>query len=247
MLDCRDYPRPEDPNELETILHFICFIEFMVAIQPSFNAHADNALDGPQELHISYMQLVETRRRCRNLLRLLDDHYALYSHTDEGCQSPKSVIQWARDMMAGTGTELKQNIKLAQKQRRKIFNPCMKRPIMLSNLDRVMETWHLKMGNRTGWWGSVHWKAQDFLVKYSPYSYSDGSDVPPLGWIKGDGIFEGALAMATAMRNPAGDSQDNDGEEEEEEEEEAGEEDGGSGGTESESESELSPEEEEAS
>jgi hypothetical protein len=46
MLDCRDYPRPEEPHELETILHYIGFIEFMVAIQPTFNFYSDIALDG---------------------------------------------------------------------------------------------------------------------------------------------------------------------------------------------------------
>jgi hypothetical protein len=104
------------------------------------------------------MQLVETCRRCRNLLRLLGNHYALYECTDdlEGYQtSPKSLIQWAKGMMAGTGTELKYNIKLAQRQKRKLFNSGMQRSVMLSNLDRVIETWSLEMGQHTGWWGSV--------------------------------------------------------------------------------------------
>jgi hypothetical protein len=221
--DCRDYPRPEVPHELEIILHYIGFIEFMVAIQPSFNLYTDVALDGQQELHLQYMQLVETRRRCRNLLRLLGNRYALYERTDdsEGHQtSPKSVIQWAKEMMAGTGTELKYNIKLAQRQKRKLFNSGMQRSVMLSNLDRVMETWSLKMGQHTGWWGAVDWKASNFLVKYCAYSYSDGSDVPSQGWIKGDDVFKGAFAVARAIKgSDDGDDRDSDDDDDDDDDE----------------------------
>jgi hypothetical protein len=204
MSDCRNYPRPEDPNELEIILHYIGFVEFMVAIQPSFNFHTDIAFDGPPELHLQYMQLVETRHRCRNLLQLLDNCYTLYDRTDKDRQSPKSVVQWAREMMAGTATELQHNITLAEKQGRKLFIEGMQRSIMLSNLNRVMETWSgLRMGSHTGWWGSVHWKSQDFLVQYcsKPFGYSDSSLVPRDGWIKGDAIFEGALGVARAVKS----------------------------------------------
>jgi hypothetical protein len=204
MLDCRDYPRLEDTQELETILHYLGFIEFMVAIQPSFNFYADIAAGGPQELHLHYMQLIETHCRCRNLLWLLDNRYALYERTDDlegGQLLPKSVTQWARDMMAGTGSELKHNIALAVKQGIKLFNGSMKWSIMLSNLNRVMETWSLKMGPHTGWWGSVGWRLQDFIVKYSAYGYLNGADVPAHGWIKGDNTFEGALGMASVIKN----------------------------------------------
>jgi hypothetical protein len=83
MPDCRNYSQPELASELETILHYLCFIEFIVALQSSLNSHADIASHGSRELHLQYMQLAETWHRCRDLLRLLNGHYAVYNETDK--------------------------------------------------------------------------------------------------------------------------------------------------------------------
>jgi hypothetical protein len=199
--DCRNYLRPELSSELETILHYFGFVEFMVALQPSFNSHADIASHGSPELHLQYMQLAETRRRCRDSLRLLDGHYTVYKETDRDFQSPKSISQWAAAMMAGTATELKENIALAKKQGRTLFNESMNRLIMLSNLARVTDTWSLTMGPRTGWWGSLDWPSASLVIRYTgTYSVSNGPPVPPQGWINGDDTFKRAFGMARAMK-----------------------------------------------